>query len=227
MDQRMSRSGFYGKLASHGDFIGRRLSPAFLRIWDAWLQAALTSSRERLGHQWLPTYLCSPIWRFALASGVCGELSWAGVLMPSVDRVGRCFPLTLAYGGPPVSALQRLSLDDDWYAALETMALSTLDAHFCLSTFDHALFSLHEPSGDPHSGVQYGSTSAPAESWFEWPAGQDRQAWLASLELSEHSARALFWTDGSAQCPPSLLVSSGLPSDRAYVDMLSGGQPAR
>ncbi|MFJ7797198.1 type VI secretion system-associated protein TagF [Pseudomonas sp. NPDC096950] len=225
MDQRISRSGFYGKVASHGDFISRRLSPAFLHTWDQWLQEGLTSSRECLGEQWQATYLCSPIWRFALASGVCGEPAWAGVLMPSVDRVGRCFPLTLAYGGPPVSALERLREDGDWYAELEALALSTLEVEFCLSAFDNALLSLREPSRGTSPMLERSRTTSPGECWLELPEGQRWEEWLRSLELNESSARALFWTDGSPQLPPSLLVCSGLPGERTFAGMLGGRRP--
>lgn len=68
------------------------MSPAFVRSWDEWLQAGLRASRERVGAGWEQAYRCSPIWHFALAAGVCGESAWAGVMIPSVDRVGRYFP---------------------------------------------------------------------------------------------------------------------------------------
>ena len=32
--------GFYGKLPSHGDFLRRRVSDAFVDAWDAWLLTA-------------------------------------------------------------------------------------------------------------------------------------------------------------------------------------------
>ncbi|MFW8696321.1 type VI secretion system-associated protein TagF, partial [Mesorhizobium japonicum] len=64
--------------------------------WDLWLQAGLRHSRELLRERWLETYLNSPIWHFSLGAEVCGRAAMAGVLMPSVDRVGRYFPLTLA-----------------------------------------------------------------------------------------------------------------------------------
>ena len=59
--------GFYGKLPSHGDFLRRRLSDAFVGGWDAWLQDCLAGSREALGDRWLDVYLTSPAWRFAAA----------------------------------------------------------------------------------------------------------------------------------------------------------------
>jgi len=47
------------------------------------------------GEDWLDSYLTAPIWRFLLSSGVCGQMPMLGVMMPSVDRVGRYFPLTV------------------------------------------------------------------------------------------------------------------------------------
>jgi len=45
--------GFYGKLPSHGDFLRRRVSDAFVGVWDGWLQECLTASRTSLGDRWL------------------------------------------------------------------------------------------------------------------------------------------------------------------------------
>ena len=91
-----AKAGFFGKLPKHGDFLSRRLPRAFTDPWDRWLQNAIADSREQMAEDWLNIYLTSPIWRFALSPGLCGDNAWAGVLMPSVDRVGRYFPLTLA-----------------------------------------------------------------------------------------------------------------------------------
>src|SRR5918999_6416818 len=87
--------GLYGKLPSHGDFLRRRVSDAFVGVWDAWLQECIAASRSALGERWLDVYLTSPAWRFACAAGVCGAAPVVGLMVPSVDRVGRYFPLTL------------------------------------------------------------------------------------------------------------------------------------
>ncbi len=91
--------GFFGKLPCRGDFVRRRVPDEFVSAWDEWLQQCLTQSREQLvnawGDRWRDAYLSGPIWRFVLAEGVCGTGAYAGVVMPSVDRVGRCFPLTI------------------------------------------------------------------------------------------------------------------------------------
>src|SRR5262249_24352911 len=88
--------GFHGKLVAKGDFVTRPLPGSFLDPWDAWLQDVGGGSRQRMGEAWLDAYLTSPIWRFVLSAGLCGNAPAAGVLMPSVDRVGRYFPLSLA-----------------------------------------------------------------------------------------------------------------------------------
>lgn len=60
-------------------------------------------------------YLTSPVWRFAIAPGVLGPEGLGGVMMPSVDRVGRYFPLIIgAVGAPPLL---------DWFPMHAAVAL--------------------------------------------------------------------------------------------------------
>ena len=87
--------GFFGKLPSHGDFLRRRTSDAFVGVWDSWLQACITTSRQALGERWLDVYLTSPAWRFVCAPGACGPAPILGTMVPSVYRVGRSFPFPL------------------------------------------------------------------------------------------------------------------------------------
>jgi type VI secretion system protein ImpM len=88
--------GFHGKLPSHGDFVQAGLPRAFVRAWDDWAARVLPASRDRLGPAWLSAWLEAPIWRFVLPAGACGVRTTFGVCMPSVDRVGRYFPLVFA-----------------------------------------------------------------------------------------------------------------------------------
>ncbi len=89
-------AGWYGKLPILGDFTRRHLPPAFIDPWDDWLQAGIAGSRAALGGAWLDHYLTAHVWHFVLMPGVLGPPAWAGVCRPSVDRVGRYFPFTLA-----------------------------------------------------------------------------------------------------------------------------------
>ena len=133
--------GWYGKLPALGDFAGRRLPPLFVDPWDRWLALGMSHWRDS-DPAWLEAFLAAPTWRFALGAGVPFELSpgYAGVLMPSVDRVGRYFPLTIARprgareGLAPAAWLQAVeelalaALNDDWDAQRLDTELAGLDA---------------------------------------------------------------------------------------------------
>ncbi|HFE39367.1 MAG TPA: type VI secretion system-associated protein TagF, partial [Gammaproteobacteria bacterium] len=87
-------TGYYGKLPLRGDFIHRNLDDGFVKMWDNWLQIVINNSREILGDQWLDAYLVSPIWRFYLP--LRDSKAYCGIMLPSVDKVGRYFPLAIA-----------------------------------------------------------------------------------------------------------------------------------
>jgi type VI secretion system protein ImpM len=88
--------GFYGKIPSRGDFVRSGLPRPFIDAWDGWLQHVMAESRVLLGDAWLPAWMEAPVWRFSICPGVCGPGAALGLFMPSVDRAGRHFPLTLA-----------------------------------------------------------------------------------------------------------------------------------
>jgi type VI secretion system protein ImpM len=88
--------GFHGKIPARGDFVQAGLPRAFTDPWDGWMQRMVAASRAVLGEAWLPAWLEMAVWRFALSSGICGPGAVIGLWVPSVDRVGRYFPLTLA-----------------------------------------------------------------------------------------------------------------------------------
>ena len=121
IDCRLVRAIRRWRLASRG------LPHEFVHAWDSWLQHSIATSRAHLGEQWLELYLTSPIWRFALMPGACGASGWAGVMMPSVDKVGRYFPLTIAaqLDSHPHTMAMAFSAQE-WYEALEQIALSML-----------------------------------------------------------------------------------------------------
>ena len=165
----MSTCGFYGKLPSQGDFVTRRLPWEFTSAWDDWLQQGMHASRATLGDRWLALYLSAPIWRFQFAPGVCGPLGWRGVFFASVDRVGRYFPLTLAFASAPVPGARAgqgvapsLAVDEAAWFAAEDAALAGLEPTLAIDDFERALQALAEPAaqvvdpgGDAAAGVHF------------------------------------------------------------------------
>lgn len=99
MFETLSAPGWFGKLPTVGDFASRRLPQDLIDWWDGWLSLGLAQLRERHAEAWQALFLAAPVWRFAITPGVApgamGRYAWAGVLTPSVDCVGRYFPLTL------------------------------------------------------------------------------------------------------------------------------------
>jgi type VI secretion system protein ImpM len=219
-------TGYFGKVAAFPEFVSRRLPRTFVEPWDAWLQQAMTSSRERLGVSWLDTYLVSPLWRFAFATGVCGATAWVGVCMPSVDKVGRHFPLTIAATAREPGLLTAMS-ESRWFEQVEQVALSTLDEPFDLDRFDEAVEQLAlAASPQQVSGIARSmQNSAPAWCFSLSSMGDVTQCvpkiadYLLDAHLEGHSC---WWTEGSAKVQPCALVCKGLPSAQIFAAFLDG-----
>jgi len=120
-------AGLFGKLPARGDFVQLGLPGSFVRPWDAWLQQAMAASQQRMGEAWLPAFLEAPVWRFVLPDGMCGTGAVLGLLMPSVDRVGRYYPLTLAAVFPPGCGAPPSDITEPWLEACETAGRAALD----------------------------------------------------------------------------------------------------
>lgn len=228
--------GYYGKIPSKGDFISNGLPREFRDPWDAWLQEALEASRAVLGEAWLPCYLQSPIWRFVLAPGICGEQAAAGILMPSVDRAGRHFPFAIIalLSAALQDRLVRFALAaDPWFHDLEERALETLDGSFDMKALDGALpgiqASLDLPASDgsvranpPSGGRSFLLNFAAAETGPLLSG--DVAAFLCdelmAAQLKE--PHSLWWTFGSDRVAPTLRIESGLPLPASFATFIGG-----
>lgn len=132
--------GFFGKLPAIGDFVHRRLPDDFLAAWDHWLQDVVFTTRNAFGEAWLDHYLVAPFWRFLLVPGVIGPSAWMGVMMPSVDRVGRYFPFTLAVPIPGnVNFGETFIGAHGWFEALEELGAQALNPQMELAEWDGRL----------------------------------------------------------------------------------------
>jgi type VI secretion system protein ImpM len=119
--------GFSGKIPARGDFVRSGLPRDFIDPWHDWQSVVISGSRKLMGETWLEAFLEAPVWRFVLSPGLCGARAAVGLMLPSVDKVGRYFPLSfvaLPAVGPAspedwaawldaVEDLGRLALDDD------------------------------------------------------------------------------------------------------------------
>jgi type VI secretion system protein ImpM len=90
--------GIYGKLPSHADFVSVGVGTDISSLLYDWMQSAIYHTKGGMGDQnWLMAYLVSPVWRFVLPPTEQREQAYLGIMMPSVDAVGRYFPLFQTY----------------------------------------------------------------------------------------------------------------------------------
>ncbi len=228
-------SGFFGKLPARRDFVTSALPHAFTEPWHNWLEDGLAGCQDRLGATWLDAYLNMPIWRFALAGCVCGESAVAGIMIPSLDRVGRHFPLTIAaLVSAPFAPTELASSFSNWYREAEPLALSCLNAEFEFESFERQVATLpfeicagavptrRDPPGRP------AWFSTPQAQGWQFPSNADIDPLrIFALAFDRTTARhlgaySLWWTTGSERVPPTLAVSPGLPNAIAFTALLDG-----
>ncbi len=229
----VTQQGFYGKLPVLGDFVTRRLPKSFVSVWDGWLQSAIAASREQLGEFWLDTYLFSPIWRFGLSPGLCGENAWAGVLMPSVDKVNRHFPLTLAFSLADPENLTYLfgtKEGESWFGELEKLALSCLDG-LSVDIIDQRLQAIKAPSFSPICPkVNTPASPGSKQGRLAFHVGTENFGLepsafmeLSASLLSQFAPLHSFWSPlDSDSINPTLLVCDGLPPIDTFAALLTG-----
>jgi type VI secretion system protein ImpM len=229
--------GFFGKLPSNGDFLQRRVPQAFLEVWDPWLQECVHASRESLQEAWLAAYLTSPVWRFVLPEAICGSGAYAGILAPSVDRVGRYFPMTIVTqvdvdANPLDFAMRRGS----WFDALESLLVTALgEPEVDLEWFDaqvieytHFLDGELDPSAPGLKDLlQRSRFPAQAEYWrTPLASANSLQAAVNAFAYRELSAQlrpaSMWWTEGSGASAPAWLSLRGLPAPDRFGAMLNG-----
>lgn len=145
------------------------------------------------------------------------KAAWAGVLMPSVDRVGRYYPLTLA---TPLAAVpDRPEAQAElwtWMQRLEDVAIDALEGDWSIDALDAGLAALGSPT----------SATACAQDW-------DRN--LQAVEIIEPLTMKLFfaaasresnfearrgccvWCCGSPVVDPRVFVSSSIEDSIARL----------
>lgn len=163
----MSGAAIFGKLPAHGDFVARGLAPAERDSLDDWLSASMASARTALGDAFDGAFDVALPWRFVQADGA----GWlAGAVAPSVDGVGRRFPILARM---PVDTLER---GGDGAARCEAAIYEAFEQG---RDADGLLASLAEPPGEWHDEwpgaagwwTIGGSPSAPLSAQGDRPPG--------------------------------------------------------
>ena len=222
-----STAGIYGKLPGYGDFIFRNLKAGFINPWDEWLQHFISASKEQIGGDWLNVYLTSPIWRFVFSPGVIDGNVHAGVMLPSVDRVGRYFPITVVKSFPSdVNPVDIFIYEADWFRLLEENCLSALNGDMdadelveAVSCQPSTVTSKYGPTTDlgdlgPMVFDLPGSEAAHIKALLPYVVNASLSATLKSFSI--------WMTDGSEYINPMVFSCKGLPPVGGAASMLDG-----
>lgn len=146
--------------------------------------------------------------------------------MPSVDRVGRYFPLTIATKLPAdTNPFDFISSYSSWYGELEELALSALHGNLAIDELAEHLTSMEltiNPSyqrNEPQSGAKI----LLAEKEFEEQTAMSLYGQFLDYLLTESSSRYSVWsTDGSERIAPSVFTTQHLPALDKMPAMLDG-----
>ncbi len=222
-------AGFFGKLPAHGDFVRRQLPTEWVERWDRWLQGGLVATHATLGNEWLECYLSAPIWRFLVSEHIMGS-AWLGVIMPSVDRVGRYFPFTVATELPPkANPWQWAVHSQNWLDEVEVTLLQALEDDLLdADTLQQRLLSL------PWDWLDRADNDSDARA-ITSGAGEihiplaDTELVAGLPTLVNHllpttlGAYSLWWTEGSSRLASCLRIFSGLPPVERFWTLLDCG----
>jgi type VI secretion system protein ImpM len=202
------RCGLFGKLPAKRDFIAMAAPREFLRVWEPFLEMGLRHGGAHLApDEWKAAFNSAPIWRFWLGPELCGG-AIVGAFMPSVDALGRLFPLTLigmAAGAEPLASPD-IDSRGSWFARTEDFLLGALSPDASLETIAAGLDDLCAES--PSAALSDAFTEI-------FSALRVRQP-DCSIE-----AASFWWTIGGNDCQPLALMQKFMPSPATFTNMLS------
>ncbi len=220
---RAMRCGLFGKLPSKRDFVAIAATREFLSAWERWLQGGLSASRLRLQDAWQEAFLRAPIWRFWLGAEASGH-PVLGAFMPSVDGVGRYFPLTVFACGEALPPPE-FDLQETWFSAVEDLLLSALEPQASFEALSAALAALPPPQSPTFPDVE-GMSRLPHSAILLRGAPERWPIAFADARRADHLrtyARDTFWwTLGGEGFPPLALVNRGMPDPYVFAGMLTG-----
>jgi type VI secretion system protein ImpM len=236
--QRLDLPGWYGKIPALGDFVSRRLAPDFIQRWDAWLQRGIAASPRGLKEFAMNAIGNGAPWRFALLPGVCGDQAWVGVILPSVDRVGRHFPLTIALAlTPHPGLLQAIFKPQHWFLAIEQLAIASIgqDAPCLPDDLERQLAAHPFPVAGP--GNDDGGQQLCH--WWQQPRNEPLILTLpagaclcdeladAGWQLLAHTGAAnSIWWQPAKDGATAVRAFAGLPPDHCFAALFHAGDGA-
>jgi type VI secretion system protein ImpM len=158
-------------------------------------------------------------------------------MVPSVDRVGRYFPLTVVVELPPETTLVSMPEEArEFFDNTERFIVDTLSAErLDFEAFDSTVARLtdylpltpasRELTLDPSASAMF--DAAPDSRW-QLPIGSASRITVVLQQLLDrrlsqvHDPLVMWWTEGSSLVEPSCVIHRGLPAPESFTAMLDG-----
>jgi type VI secretion system protein ImpM len=163
---------------------------------------------------------------------------WAGIMLPSVDRVGRYFPISVASKlSSDTNIVDTLSSQSTWFGEIEDIALKglegILDVDGVFAEIQQKPISLQPGSYVRNTSQGASAVDSIAEAGlsthmaiqmdFEEQLPSSVNSYVLEWFVSQHLPSYSMWhATGSERVPPSFLISQGLPAVRGAAAMLAG-----
>ncbi len=229
----MNHFGYFGKVPLRGDFVRFNLPQSFVKVWDDWLQQIIPVGEQLHGDKWPDLYHKGNQYRFALSTGIAGAQAWAGILVPSSDKVGRRFPFCLAAAlpaaVPPVLAMEKLN---SFFLELEQIAKDLNSENF---EFDSVQDTLKEMSSRkwPLPNLENSSSAISVAEQVNDSVElladsastllhRDGAASILDVVLSQTLFHYSIWcTGGNSSAPGHTLLTRGLPTEATAISLLT------
>lgn len=218
--------GYLGKVPSLGDFVQDNVTKEFSEYWEQWLQAAIAVSKEQLGDNWKDKYLTGPVWHFALSPNIIGDKGVMGTLLPSVDAIGRHYPFTVVNNltCSPVNVLNSGIFSLEY----EDIVLKVLDSSVDLYSWRKELMNTLTPLACQDKQItQFKSsdqnkTGEAFEYYGDELSAEVLQDTMHAILYQKHGDYSIWWTHGSCNIKPMVLITPGLPAVNQVAGMLDG-----
>jgi type VI secretion system protein ImpM len=136
---------WFGKLPCIGDFCSWNMPHTLVDELDAWLSSCMSICEKTHSENWLSAYFQTTMCGFFWPAGTCQNLkdqSAFGVLMPSVDKAGRAFPLLLLQTARALSETQATAPFDSWFTQAHLICSQALEQDWAIDHFNAALTTL-------------------------------------------------------------------------------------
>lgn len=214
--------GMFGKLPSKRDFVSYNMPRPFLNEWEDWLQTAVAASRHRLGAAWQDIFLGFPVWHYWFGRRVFGQ-AVTGALMPSVDGMGRYFPLCIC--ACEAEGIRLLPPPDEeldvWHAACQHFLLQMLEDELeddPAALLEGLAFAPHEAVG-PSVDFQH-----PIQLWSSEDGSLDRAfgQLRAMNDDAVHGSRSYWWTGGGVNHKAQLIAMDGRADPSILCALMTG-----